>query len=131
MIHFGKWGNLNPRYIGPFESLDRIGHVAYRLRLPQELIKVHDIFDVSNLKRCFSGETNLIPLNEIQLNTKLHFVEEPVEIIDWEVTCLKQSRIPIVKVRWNSQRGPEFTWECEDQMKRKYAQLFSDVSSTS
>lgn len=117
MIQFGKIGKLNPRYTRPFEILNRIGHVAYRLKLPQELDKVHDVFHVSNLTKCLLGDTNVIPLDEIQLNTKLHFVEELVEIMDQEVKRLKQSRIPIVKLHWNSHRGPQFTWECEDHMR--------------
>ena len=72
---------------------------------------------MSNLKICLSDDTLVVPLDEIQVNTKLNFVEEPVEIMDREVKRLKQSRIPIVKVRWNSLRGPEFTWKHEDQMK--------------
>ena len=130
--HHGKeWyvsGNekLNPRYIGPFEILARIGPVAYKLRLPQELQGIHDTFHVSNLKKCLSDESLVIPLEEIQVNPNLNFVEEPVEIMDREVKRLKQSRIRIVKVRWNAKRGPEFTWEREDQMKLKYPQLFSN-----
>ena len=126
MVRFGKWGKLNPRYIGPFEILARIGPVAYELRLPQELQGIHDTFHVSNIKKCLSDESLVVPLEEIQVNPTLHFVEEPVEIMDREVKRLKQSRIPIVKVRWNAKRGPEFTWEREDQMKRKYPQLFSN-----
>ena len=126
MVRFGKRGKLNPRYIGPFEILARIGPVAYKLRLPQELQNVHDTFHVSNLKKCLSDESLVIPLEEIQVNPNLNFVEEPVEIMDREVKTLKQSRIPIVKVRWNARRGPEFTWEREDQMKLKYPQLFPD-----
>ncbi|KAL4590885.1 hypothetical protein LXL04_003831 [Taraxacum kok-saghyz] len=126
MIRFGKRGKLNPRYIGPFEILARIGPVAYKLRLPQELQGIHDTFRVSNLKKCLADESLVVPLEEIQINPTLHFVEEPVEIMDREVKRLKQSRIPIVKVRWNAKRGPEFTWEREDQMKRKYPQLFSN-----
>ena len=110
--------------IGPFEILARIGPVAYKLRLPQELQNVHDTFHVSNLKKCLSDESLVIPLEEIQVNPNLNFVEEPVEIMDREIKRLKQSRIPIVKVRWNARRGPEFTWEREDQMKLKYPQLF-------
>ena len=126
MVRFGKRGKLNPRYIGPFEILSRIGPVAYKLRLPQELQNVHDTFHVSNLKKCLSDESLVIPLEEIQVNPNLNFVEEPVEIMDREIKRLKQSRIPIVKVRWNARRGPEFTWEREDQMKLKYPQLFSN-----
>ena len=81
---------------------------------------MHDVFYISNIKKCLSNDNLAIPLDEIQLNTKLHFVEEPVEIMDREVKRLKQSRIPIVKVRRNSLRGPKFTWEREDHMRQKY-----------
>jgi len=128
VIRFGKRGKLNPRFIGPFEILERIGPVAYRLRLPQELNRIHDVFHVSNLKKCLSDETLIIPLEELRIDDKLHFVEEPVEIMDRDAKQLKQSRIPIVKVRWNSKRGPEFTWEREDQMKQKYPHLFEKSS---
>ena len=112
-------------YIGPFEILARIGPVAYKLKLPLELQNVHDTFHVSNLKKCLTDTTLIVPLEEIQVNEKLNFVEEPVEIMDREVKRLKQSRIPIVKVRWSAKRGPEFTWEREDQMKLKYPHLFA------
>ncbi|GJV10929.1 hypothetical protein Tco_1352470 [Tanacetum coccineum] len=115
VIRFGKRGKLNPQYIGPFKILAKVGTVAYRLELPEQLSRVHSTFHVSNLKKCLFDETLAIPLDEIQIDDKLHFVEEPVEIMDREVKRLKQSRIPIVKVRWNSRRGPEFTREREDQ----------------
>ena len=124
MIHFGKRGKLNPRYIGSFEILARIGPVAYKIRLPQELDKVHPTFHVSNLKKCLSDETLVIPLDKIEVNESLHFVVEPVEIMDREIKRTKQSRIPIVKVCWNAKRGPEFTWKREYQMKQKYPHLF-------
>ena len=98
--------------------------MAYKLQLPIELNKVHPVFHVSNLKKCLSDETLVITLDEIELNENLNFVEEPVEIMDREVKRTKQSRIPIVKVRWNAKRGPEFTWEREDQMLLKYPHLF-------
>ncbi|GKC77038.1 hypothetical protein Tco_1127812 [Tanacetum coccineum] len=106
-----------------------IGPVANRLDLPEELNGVHDTFHVSNLKKCLADPTLKEPLDEIQVDAKLNFVEEPVEILERDFKKLKRSRIAIVKVRWNSKRGPEFTWEREDQMKLKYSNLFSDVSS--
>ncbi|GKB32863.1 putative reverse transcriptase domain-containing protein [Tanacetum coccineum] len=109
VIRFGKREKLNPRYIGPFKVLAKVGTVAYRLELPQQLSRVHSTFHVSNLKKCLSDEPLAISLDEIHIDDKLHFVEQPVEIMDREVKWLKQSRIPIIKVRWNSRRGPEFT----------------------
>ncbi|GJS79768.1 putative reverse transcriptase domain-containing protein [Tanacetum coccineum] len=93
--------------------------------------RVHSTFHVSNLKKCLSYETLAIPLDEIQIDDKLHFIEEPVEIMGREVKRLKQSRISIVKVRWNSRIGPEFTWEREDQMLKKYPHLFAKPAPTS
>ena len=79
-MRFGKQGKLSLRYIGPFKILERIGPVAYRLKLPQELSGVHNVFHVSNLKKCLSDETLIIPPEEVQIDDKLHFVEEPVEV---------------------------------------------------
>ncbi|GKG36315.1 hypothetical protein Tco_0443993, partial [Tanacetum coccineum] len=103
--------------------------VAYRLRLTEELNGVHDTFHVSNLKKCLADPTLQVPLDEIQVDAKLNFMEEPVEILEREFKKLKRSRIAIIKVRWNSKCGPEFTWEREDQMKLKYPHLFSASSS--
>ncbi|GJV29652.1 hypothetical protein Tco_1386100 [Tanacetum coccineum] len=96
-----KHGNLCPHSIGPFKILARV-----------------EVFVV-------------VLMDEIQLDDKLHMIEEPVEVVDREVKRLKQSRIPIVKVRWNSQRGPEFTWEHEDQIKKKYPRLFTSKDEAS
>ncbi|GKB67439.1 putative reverse transcriptase domain-containing protein [Tanacetum coccineum] len=119
VMRFGKKGKLAPRYIGQFKILERVGPVAYRLRLPKELSEVHDTFHVSNLKKCLADANLHVPLDEIKIDKTLHFVEEPVEIMDREVKTLKRSKIPIVKVRWNLKRGLEFTWEREDHMKAR------------
>ncbi|GKD90600.1 hypothetical protein Tco_1366107, partial [Tanacetum coccineum] len=119
-ICFGKKGKLAPRYVEPFGILERIDLVAYRLRLLEELSSVHDTFLVSNLKKCLGNATLHVSLNEIKIDKTLRFGEEPVEIINSEIKSLKRSRIPLVKVCWNSMRGPEFTWEREVYMKSKY-----------
>ncbi|GKC76803.1 putative reverse transcriptase domain-containing protein [Tanacetum coccineum] len=106
VVRFGKRGKLNPRYFGPFKVLEKVGSVAYKLELPQELSRVQNTFHVSNLKICYFDEPLAIPLEGFHIDDKLRFVEEPVEIMDREVKRLKQSHILIVKVRWNSRRGP-------------------------
>ncbi|GJW88726.1 hypothetical protein Tco_0164066 [Tanacetum coccineum] len=128
VVRFGKRGKLNPRYVGPFKVLKKVGAVAYKLELPQELSRVHNTFHVSNLKKCYSDDPLVVPLEGLQVDDKLHFVEEPVEIMDREVKQLRRSRVPIVKVRWNSRRGPEFTWEREDQFRKKYPHLFTKIA---
>ncbi|GJV47615.1 putative reverse transcriptase domain-containing protein [Tanacetum coccineum] len=109
VVRFGKRGKLNPRYVGPFRVLAKVGKVAYKLELPQEFSKVHHTFHVSNLKKCYADEPLVMPLEGIHVDDKLQFVEEPVEIMEREIKRLKRSRIPLVKVRWNSRRGREFT----------------------
>nr|GEU61235.1 putative reverse transcriptase domain-containing protein [Tanacetum cinerariifolium] len=106
VVRFGKRSKLSPRYVGPFEIVKRVGPVTYRLRLPQELVRVHDTFHMSNLKKCLTDANLHVPLEEVKIDDKLHFVEEPMKIMDREVKKLKKRRIPIVEVRWNSRRGP-------------------------
>ncbi|GJS95117.1 putative reverse transcriptase domain-containing protein [Tanacetum coccineum] len=113
VVRFGKKRKLEPRFVGPFEIIEKIGPVAYQLDLPKELNGVHDTFHVSNLKKCLADPTLQVPLDKIRVDAKLTFMEEPVEILEKEFKKLKRSRIAIVKVRWNS----------------KYPYLFSDVSS--
>ncbi|GKF27065.1 hypothetical protein Tco_0082959 [Tanacetum coccineum] len=120
VVCFGKKGKLAPRYVRPFEILERIGPVAYRLRLPDELS------GVPNLKKCLVDASLHVPLEDIKVYKTLRFVEKPVEIMDGEVKSLKRSKIALVKVRWNYKRGPEFTLEREGYMKSKYPQLFVD-----
>ncbi|GKE02056.1 hypothetical protein Tco_1390039, partial [Tanacetum coccineum] len=99
VVRFGKREKLNPRYVGPFKVIERVREVAYKLELPEELSGVHNTFHVSNLKKCHADEPLAVPLDGLNLDDKLHFVEKPVEIVDREVKRLKRSRIPLVKVR--------------------------------
>ncbi|GJZ57466.1 putative reverse transcriptase domain-containing protein [Tanacetum coccineum] len=100
---FGKRGKLNPRYVGPFKVLEKVGSVAYKLELPQELSRVHNTFHVSNLKKCYSDEPLAVPLEGLHIDDKLQFVEEPVEIMEREIKRLKRSRIPLrVMVCWGT-----------------------------
>ncbi|GKE32037.1 hypothetical protein Tco_1451359 [Tanacetum coccineum] len=131
VIRFKKRGNLNTQYIGPFKILKRVGPVAYTLELPEELSNVYSTFHVSNLKKCLSDESFVIPIKELRLDDTLNFGEELVEIMDREVKQLRQGRIPIVKVRWNSKRGQKFTWEREDQIRAKYPHLFPNITPAS
>ncbi|GJR43361.1 putative reverse transcriptase domain-containing protein [Tanacetum coccineum] len=104
VVRFGKKGKLTPRFVRPFEIIKKhtpVGLVAYMLDLPEEIDGVYDTFHVSNLKKCLADPTMQVPLDEIQVDDKLNFVEEPVEILERELKKLKRSRIAIVKVRWN------------------------------
>ncbi|GKD38590.1 putative reverse transcriptase domain-containing protein [Tanacetum coccineum] len=129
VVQFGKKGKLAPRYVGPFEIVDCVGPVAYRLKLPQELSCIHDMFHVSNLKKCLAESNIQVPLEEIEIDKNLRFVKEPIEIVARDVKKLNRRRIPLVKVRWNSRQGAEYTWEREDQFKTKYPHLFASTSS--
>ncbi|GJS34654.1 hypothetical protein Tco_0533036 [Tanacetum coccineum] len=111
VVRFGKRGKLNPKYVGPFKVLEKAGSIAYKLELPQERSRVHNTFHVSNLKKCYADEPLAVRLNGLHIDGKLHCVEEPVEIMDRKVKRLRQSRVPIVKVRRNFKRGPEFSWD--------------------
>nr|GFC94211.1 putative reverse transcriptase domain-containing protein [Tanacetum cinerariifolium] len=126
VVRFGKRGKLNPRYVGPFNVLERVRDVTYKLDLPEELSRVHNTFHVSNMKKCHADEPLAVPLDGPYVDDKLHFVEEPVEIMDCEVKRLKR-----IKVRWNSKRGPEFTLESEDQFRKKYPHLFTKTAPSS
>ncbi|GKC17983.1 putative reverse transcriptase domain-containing protein [Tanacetum coccineum] len=109
VVRFGKRGKLNPRYVGPFKVLEKVGSIAYKLELPEELSRAHNTFHVSNLKKCYADKPLVVPLYGLHFDDKLQFVEKPIKITDREVKRLKKSRISLVKVRWNSRRGPEFT----------------------
>ncbi|GJW72592.1 putative reverse transcriptase domain-containing protein [Tanacetum coccineum] len=131
VVRFGKQGKLNPRYVGPFKVLEKVGSIAYKLELSEEVSRVPNTFHVSYLKKCYADEPLAVPLDGLHFDDKLQFVEEPVEIMDREVKQLRRSRVPIVKVRWNSRRGPEFTREREDQFRKKYPHLIVKTAPSS
>nr|GEV97207.1 reverse transcriptase domain-containing protein [Tanacetum cinerariifolium] len=143
VIRFGKQEKLNPLYIRPFKIIERIGLVSYKLELPEELSNVNNTFHVSNLNKCLSDESLVIPIKELQLDDKLKFVEESVEIMDQEIKQLRQSRIPIVKVRWNSKRGPELhgnakmkfmlsqgCWDCVGESREEWCGVVREAGNT-
>ncbi|GJT48568.1 putative reverse transcriptase domain-containing protein [Tanacetum coccineum] len=125
VVQFGKKGKLTPRYVGPFEIVKCVGPVAYRLKLPQDLSCIHDTFHVSNHKKCLAEPDAQVPLEEVEIHEHLRFVEKPIEIVGRDVKKLKRRRIPLVKVCWNSRQGAEYTWEREDQFRKKNPHLFS------
>ena len=125
ILRFGKQGKLSSRYVGPYEIIERIGPLAYRLALPMELSSIHDVFHVSMLRRYRSDPSHIVQEPEIEISEKLTYVEEPVEILDRKVKQLRTKAIPIVKVRWSHHSSKEATWEVEEQMKQKYPHLFT------
>nr|GEX95140.1 putative reverse transcriptase domain-containing protein [Tanacetum cinerariifolium] len=129
VVRFGKRGKLNPRYVRPFKVLAKVGKVAYRLELPQELSRVYHTFHVSNLKKCYADEQLVMPLEGIHVDDRLQFMEKPVEIMEREIKILKRS--PLVKVRWNTKRGPEFTWERKDSFRKNDPHLFTNWVTSS
>ncbi|KAD4179825.1 hypothetical protein E3N88_28416 [Mikania micrantha] len=124
LIRFRKRGKLSPRYIGPFKILARIGKVAYRLELPDELSSIHPTFHVSHLRKCLADETPHVLYDEIEVDDKLHYVEEPVAILDRDEKRLRNKVVKMVKVQWKHRKGSEATWETEEEMRICYPQLF-------
>nr|GEX32961.1 hypothetical protein [Tanacetum cinerariifolium] len=138
------WAEVGAQLIGPeiiHETTEKIVQIKSRIQSARDRQKSYtdlkrkpmdfQVGDRVMLKKCLSDESLVIPLDKLRIDDKLHFVEEPVEIMDRESKQLKKGRIPIVKVRWNSKRGPEFTWEREDQFKQKYPHLFTKIRQSS
>ena len=124
VMRFGKKGKLSPRYIGPFEILKRVGNVAYKLALPQELANVHNVFHVSMLKKYISDPSHILDHEPIEVHEDLTYEERPVRILAREEKVLRNKVIPLVKVLWRNHEVVEATWEREDDMKKNYPDLF-------
>ncbi|KAD3066456.1 hypothetical protein E3N88_34336 [Mikania micrantha] len=124
VIRFRKRGKLSPRFIGPFRIMARVGKVAYRLDLPDELSGIHPTFHVSHMRKCLSDDVAYVPLNDIEVDEKLNYIKEPVVIVDTKEKQLRNKMTRLVKVQWKHRKGSEATWETEDEMKRLYPHLF-------
>ena len=124
ILRFGKRGKLSPRYIGPYEIVDKVGEVAYRLRLPSELANIHDVFHVSMLRKYIADPSHILKEQPIQLKENLTYEEHPIEILDRREQVLRNKVIPLVKVLWRNHGAKEATWEPEAQMRAQYPQLF-------
>ena len=120
----GKHGKLIPRFTGPFEVLERVGPVAYRLDLPSNLTGIHNVFHVSQLRKYHSDPSHVVNYNDLPIQSDLSYIEQPVRIIDYQTRELRNKKIPQVKVLWRNQKFEEATWEREDEMRRKYPYLF-------
>ena len=124
VIRFRKRGKLGPRFIGPFKIVARIGKVAYRLELPPELSQIHNTFHVSQLRKCLADESTHVPIDDIQVDERLNYVERPIAILERKTKSLRNKDIGLVKVQWQHRKGSEWTWEPEEEMRRNYPQLF-------
>ena len=124
VIRFGSWGKLSPRFIGPFEVLERLGEVAYRLALPPSLDGVHDVFHVSQLRRYVRDDNHVLDHTELELRPDLSYTERPMAILDRTTKELKKQIIPLVLVSWGRRSPGEATWEREDIIRDRYPHLF-------
>ncbi|KAL4032934.1 hypothetical protein IC575_006017 [Cucumis melo] len=124
VLRFERRGKLSPRFVGPFEILERIGPVAYRLALPPSLSTVHDVFHVSMLRKYVPDPSHVVDYEPLEIDENLSYVEQPVEVLAREVKTLRNKQIPLVKVLWRNHRVEEATWEREDDMRSRYPELF-------
>ncbi|KAL0561316.1 hypothetical protein IC582_001739 [Cucumis melo] len=126
VLRFERRGKLSPRFVGPFEILERIGPVAYRLALPPSLSAVHDVFHVSMLRKYVSDPSHVVDYDPLEIDENLSYTEQPVEVLAREVKMLRNREIPLVKVLWRNHRVEEATWEREDDMRSRYPELFEE-----
>ncbi|KAL0556775.1 hypothetical protein IC582_005291 [Cucumis melo] len=126
VLRFERRGKLSPRFVGPFEILERIGPVAYRLALPPSLSTVHDVFHVSMLRKYVPDPSHVVDYEPLEIDENLSYVEQPVEVLAREVKTLRNKEIPLVKVLWRNHRLEEATWEREDDMRSRYPELFEE-----
>jgi hypothetical protein len=124
VIRFGRGGKLSPRFIGPFEILERVGKVAYRLALPPALSEVHDVFHISQLRRYIRDDNHVLDFSELTVRQDLSFEAQPIAILDRREKVLKNKVIKLVRVGWNPHSPGESTWELEEEIRKEYPHLF-------
>ena len=124
IVRFGKKGKLSPRFVGPFEILEKVGKVAYRLALPPSLEKVHNVFHVSLLRKYVADPSHVLNYEPLELSQDLTYMEKPVQILDRKEKELRNKKISLVRVLWRNSKIEESTWEREDEMRSKYPELF-------
>jgi hypothetical protein len=128
--HFKIREKLAPRYIGPFKILEQRGEVAYQLELPPQLSDVHDVFHVSQLKKCLRVPEEQIPLEELTVGQDLTYQEYPIKILDTSEKVTRNNRYKMCKVQWSNYTEEEATWEKEDQLKAEFSDIFSNLSKS-
>ena len=128
---FGVRGKLSPRYIGPYEILERVGDLAYRLALPPALAGIHDVFHISQLRACVPGPDFIVPIVDVQVQKDLTYEESPVRLLERSTRKLRGKEIPMVKVQWSHHDPREATWETETSMREHYPSLFESESRSS
>ena len=131
VMRFGIKGKLSPQFIGPFEILDRVGEVAYRLALPPMLAGVHNVFHVSMLRKYVPDRNHVVAYEPLKLREDLTYEEQPERIVDKKVQELRRRTIQYVKVQWNNHSERETTWELEEEMREKYSHLFEESGTSS
>ncbi|XP_052204026.1 uncharacterized protein LOC127809301 [Diospyros lotus] len=122
-----KQGKLSPRFMGPYRIIERVGPLAYRLALPNELAGFHDLFHVSQLRKFIPDPRMEVPEEEVEVSQNLTYIERPVKILDRKEKRLRSKSIPLVKVQWNHHSDREATWKLEEDLKRQFPELFVDV----
>ncbi|XP_074278053.1 uncharacterized protein LOC141601657 [Silene latifolia] len=123
-MRFGKRGKLSQKYVGPYEILDRVGEVAYRLALPPALARVYNVFHVSQLRKYVSDPSHVLEIENIELDEQLTYEEFPKEILDTKVRKTRNGEVSLVKVLWSNHEVEEATWETEASMREKYPHIF-------
>jgi hypothetical protein len=128
--HFKIRGKLAPRYIGPFKILEQRGEVSYQLELPPQLTDVHDVFHVSQLRKCLRVPEEQMPFEELTIGKDLTYQEYPVKILDTSEKVTRNNRYKMCKAQWSNHTKDEATWEKEDQLKAEFPDIFSNLTES-